>query len=113
MMKHSVFTFLAAAAISTSVVAAPAIFTPAAAQVGVSITVGTPPPAPIYEVVPAPRAGYAWAPGYWRWENERHIWAPGRWIEARHGHHWVADRWVRVEGPHGGWRHEMGHWNHG
>ena len=75
----------------------------------VSISIGTPPPAPIYEAVPAPRVGYVWAPGFWRWEHERHVWAPGHWIAGRRGHRWVADRWV--EGPHGGWRHEPGHWD--
>jgi len=53
------------------------------------------------------------APGFWRWEHERHVWAPGHWIAERPGHHWVADRWAHVEGPHGGWRHEPGHWDHG
>jgi hypothetical protein len=71
---------------------------PADAQVGVDISIGTPPLAPIYEVVPAPRVGY--------------VWAPGRWIAARNGQHWVADHWVHVDGPHGGWRHDQDHWNH-
>ncbi len=56
---------------------------PAAAEVSISINLGVAPPAPRYEVVPAPRAGYAWAPGYWHWENERHVWSQGRWIAAR------------------------------
>lgn len=103
MMKRTVITLVAAAAIF-----APAAVTPAAAQ-GVSINIGTPPPAPIYEVVPAPRVGYVWAPGYWHWEHERHVWVPGHWIEGRPGHRWVADHWV--EGPNGGWRHDQGHWD--
>lgn len=113
MMKRTVLTLLAAVAVAAPMATAPALFTPAAAQVGVNITIGVPPPAPRYEVVPPPRAGYVWAPGYWRWEHEQHVWAPGRWMEARHGEHWVADRWAHVEGPHGGWRHEPGHWEHG
>ena len=64
--------------------------TPAAAQVGVNISIGTPPPAPIFEAVPAPRVGYVWAPGFWRREHERHVWAPGHWIAARPGHRWVS-----------------------
>ena len=106
MMKRTAITLLAVAAIF-----APAAITPAAAQVGVNISIGTPPPAPIYEAVPAPRIGYVWAPGFWRWEHERHVWAPGHWIEGRPGHRWVADHWV--EGPHGGWHHETGHWDRG
>ncbi len=101
MIKRTAIALLAVAAIL-----APAAMTPAAAQVGVNISIGTPPPAPIFEAVPAPRVGYVWAPGFWRWEHERHVWAPGHWIAARPGHRWVADHWAHVEGPHGGWRHE-------
>jgi hypothetical protein len=108
MIKRTAIALLAVAAIL-----APAAMTPAAAQVGVNISIGVPPPAPIYEAVPAPRVGYVWAPGFWRWEHERHVWAPGHWIAGRPGHHWVADHWAHVEGPHGGWRHEPGHWDHG
>ena len=64
MLKRTVFTALAAAAISTSALVAPAILTPAAAQANLNVIIGAPPPAPVYEVVPAPRAGYVWAPGY-------------------------------------------------
>ena len=108
MIKRTAIALLAVAAIL-----APAAMTPAAAQVGVNISIGTPPPAPIFEAVPAPRVGYVWAPGFWRWEHERHVWAPGHWIAARPGHRWVADHWAHVEGPHGGWRHEPGHWDRG
>jgi WXXGXW repeat (2 copies) len=103
MMKRTAISLLAVAAILV-----PVASTPAAAQV-FSLQIGTPPPAPVYEVVPAPRAGYAWAPGYWRWEHERHVWMPGRWMAARAHHHWVADHWV--EGPHGGWHYQQGHWD--
>ncbi len=71
---------------------------PAAAQL--NIIIGVAPPAPRYEVVPAPRVGFAWAPGYWSWEGQRHVWATGRWIEARPGSHWVADRWEPRDGRH-------------
>jgi len=71
---------------------------PAAAQI--SINIGFAPPSPRYEVIPAPRVGFAWAPGYWHWENQRHIWRNGRWIEARPGSHWVADRWETRDGRH-------------
>ena len=80
---------------------------PAVAQINISINLGVAPPAPRYEVVPTPRSGYAWAPGYWRWEGERHVWAQGRWIEARPGSYWVADRWEARDGRH---YYESGHW---
>src|SRR3979490_665125 len=106
MMKRTAITLLAVAAIF-----APAAITPAAAQVGVSISIGTPPPAPIFESVRPRRAGPAWAPGFWRWEHERHVWAPGHWIAERPGHHWVADHWAHVEGPPSGLCPDPGFWD--
>lgn len=39
-----------------------------------------PPPAPHYERMPAPRHGWAWHPGYWRWMHGAYVWAPGVWV---------------------------------
>lgn len=80
---------------------------PAAAELNVSINLGVATPAPRYEVIPAPRSGYSWAPGYWQWEGERHVWAQGHWIEARSGSYWVADRWDARDGRH---YYAPGHW---
>jgi hypothetical protein len=71
---------------------------PAAAQISINIEFA--PPAPRYEVVPAPRSGYTWAPGYWQWQDQRHVWATGRWVEERPGSYWVADRWEPRDGRH-------------
>ena len=65
-----------------------------------------PPPARVV-VVPAPRAGYIWAPGYWRWNGRRHVWVDGRWMRARHGWHWVPAHW---EERRGRFHFEEGHW---
>jgi hypothetical protein len=73
----------------------------------VSIDIDVAPPAPRVEVVPAPRVGYVWAPGYWEWRDGAHVWIPGRWMGERHGYHWVADRWDQVGGH---WHHFPGHW---
>jgi hypothetical protein len=81
---------------------------PAVAQININI--GIAPPAPQYEVVPAPRSGYVWAPGYWRWEGQRHVWANGRWIEARPGSYWVADQWTSKDERH---YYKAGHWKKG
>jgi hypothetical protein len=66
-----------------------------------------PPPARV-EVVPAPRVGYVWAPGYWNWNGHRHVWVGGRWVGERHGYHWEAHHWEEREGHwhfrEGGWR---------
>ena len=112
MMKRSLLVTFAAAAISTAALVAPALVTPAAAEVGVNVSIGAPPPAPLYEVVPAPRAGYVWAPGYWRWDGGRHVWAPGRFVAERPGYRYVPDRWERyVENGHERWRYQASRWD--
>jgi hypothetical protein len=84
MMK--IYTFLAAAAIATPAMIAPALFTPAAAQASVNLNIGIPMAAP-FEVVPAPRPGYLWQAGYWRGEGEHRYWERGRWQEHRFEEH--------------------------
>src|SRR4029450_11502978 len=63
MLKRMAITSLAAAAFFSTATVVTAPFSPANAQV--NITFGSPPPPPRYEVVPAPRAGYVWAPGHY------------------------------------------------
>ncbi|HTS21361.1 MAG TPA: hypothetical protein VMN79_06060 [Casimicrobiaceae bacterium] len=77
-----------------------------AAHVDLDVTVAPPPDR--VEQVPPPRAGYVWAPGYWRWDHGHHVWTKGRYIHDRPGHHWNHDQWVR-NGDH--WRFEAGHWD--
>ncbi|MBV8466176.1 MAG: YXWGXW repeat-containing protein [Burkholderiales bacterium] len=74
---------------------------------GVDVYYSTVPPPPIVEAVPAPRMGYVWAPGYWRWNGERHVWMPGVWVQERPGYAWIAPRWVRGDR---GWYMEEGRW---
>ena len=40
---------------------------PASAQVEAGFFVNAVPPVPLVEVVPVPRVGFVWAPGYWDW----------------------------------------------
>lgn len=109
--------------------AAVSVTPPASAQTSFSITVGTPPPPLRYEVVPAPRPGYVWSRGYWRWNGYRYVWVGGSWYRARPGYvyygpRWVhqGDRWVYRDrywgrdphwhhdnGWHRGWDHDRGH----
>ena len=56
------------------------------------------PPAPREEVIPAPRHGFVWAPGYWEWRNGRHHWVAGHWVRERHGMYWHPGHWVEREG---------------
>ena len=80
---------------------------PLTSSARVYLDVNVAPPPPPEEVVPAPRVGYVWAPGYYDYDGHRHHWRHGHWIHEHHGHHWVADRWDEHEGR---WHHERGHW---
>jgi len=93
--------------IIASVLAIGAI-TATGAQARVYFDVDVAPPPPRVEVVPAPRAGYVWAPGYWAYDGRRHVWHDGYWVHERHGHHWVPDRWDE-RGGH--WHYSRGHWD--
>ena len=86
-------------------IAAAALLTPVIASAQIDITVA--PPVPRVEVVPGPRAGFVWAPGYWGWRHGAHVWIGGHWIAERPGWHWVPDRWEQ-RGDH--WHYWRGHW---
>jgi len=45
--------------------------------------VGTPVNASVVEFVPAPRAGYIWAPGHWesRGHRDHQVWVAGRYVK--------------------------------
>ena len=60
---------------------------------GSTVVVQAPPPAPIYEAVPASREGYIWAPGHYVWDNGRYTWRGGQWMAARPGYAWQAAHW--------------------
>ena len=77
---------------------------PASAEIYVNIA----PPAPRYEVVPAPRVGYVWVPGYWDWRGHRHVWTRGHWERERHGFYYHPNRWVERDGR---WALEKGRWD--
>jgi WXXGXW repeat (2 copies) len=74
------------------------------------IEVTVAPPAARVEVAPAPREGYVWEHGYWRWDNDarKYNWQEGRFIPNREGHHYVQHEW-RSDG--GKWRFRAGHWD--
>ena len=66
------------------------------------------PPAPIYESVPGPRAGYVWSPGYYQWRGDRYVWLSGQWLPARQGYAWQAPHWQRRDD--GSWFLVSGAW---
>jgi hypothetical protein len=92
MLKRIAITSLAAAALFSTAAMASAWLTPAAAQI--NVTIGTPPP-PVYEAVPASRAGYVWAPGHYVLVNDRYVWTRGQWIAERPGYRYVPASWER------------------
>jgi hypothetical protein len=78
---------------------------PANARVDVDVRIA--PPIPRIEIVPPPRLGYVWAPGFWHWEGRHHVWISGHWNQARPGHRWISERWSSHDR---GYRFEPGHW---
>jgi hypothetical protein len=65
------------------------------------------PPAPRVFVAPAPRPGWIWSPGYWRWTGATYIWTDGVWLAARPGFIYAPARWERFPG---GWHFAPGGW---
>ncbi|MEO8081634.1 MAG: hypothetical protein ABI641_13965 [Caldimonas sp.] len=87
--------------------AASATFSAPASSAPVSFDIRVGPPAPRYEVVPAPRRGYIWTPGYWDWRRNRHHWVAGTWARDRPGYLYTQPTWVE-NGGH--WRLQRGAW---
>jgi len=83
-----------------------AALAPQTSQAG-EVIIGVGPPAARVEVVPGPRHGYVWSPGYWRWDGRRHVWVGGYWVRERVGWHWVPAHWVAY-GPR--WHYVAGYW---
>ena len=67
---------------------------PAFARTHVEFFVNVPPPAPVVEVVPAPRMGWVWLPGFWEWRHGRHVWVRGHYVRHRPGYVYEQARWV-------------------
>src|SRR5258706_316450 len=55
-------------------------------------------PIPRVEVVPAPRSGFVWAPGYYAHRNGQYVWMKGHYERERHGQYWHPGHWVEREG---------------
>ncbi|MEP6613214.1 MAG: YXWGXW repeat-containing protein, partial [Mucilaginibacter sp.] len=66
------------------------------AQVSISLTVRTAPPAlPVYEQPECPSDGYIWQPGYWAYDDaDGYYWVPGAWIAPPNpGLYWTPAYW--------------------
>lgn len=67
---------------------------PSLARATVDFNVSIAPPPPRVEVIPAPRAGALWVPGYWDWRHHRYHWVTGRYVRVRHGFHYEPAGWL-------------------
>jgi WXXGXW repeat (2 copies) len=105
-MKLTKSLFAAVCLTSLSGLSAPMVAN--AADVGIYLDVA--PPAPRHEVVPAPRRGYVWVPGYWNARGHKHVWAAGHWERERVGYHYVQPTWVQHENR---WELQRGRWDRG
>lgn len=60
----------------------------------VRTVVVAPPPPPVI-ATPPHRAGWVWAPPYWRWTGVDYVWESGLWLRARPGRVYVPAHWTR------------------
>src|SRR5688572_15014145 len=97
---------IVSALVAAGMAAAAAMPLPTLAQASVELNFGPPPPR--YEVVPAPRHGYVWAPGYWHWDGRRHVWRSGHYVAERPGYVYHAPRWVERNGR---WYYAESRWD--
>ena len=81
---------------------------PSMAQGNLEVYIGTAPPAPVYERIPAVRRGYVWAPGYWEWRGHRHFWVPGNYVVERPGYVYAPPAWHQRGGR---WYMSQGNWS--
>ena len=100
-------TLTLAALILAGVAAAPL---PSLAASNVSLYIGSAPPAPVYERIPAPRHGYVWAPGYWNWNGHRYVWQKGHFEKVRKGYSYHRPEWRQGSN---GWTLDRGGWQRG
>jgi hypothetical protein len=104
-----------------------AIALPSSAQTQISVYIGTPPPAIVYEEPgPPPAADFVWIEGYWAPVGHHYKWVRGRWERPpfegacwahphydhyREGWQWHEGYWSREDHDNGHWR-EHGHGRH-
>jgi hypothetical protein len=80
----------------------------AAPSMAADIVTNVAPPEARAESPPPPRAGFAWAPGHWEWNDRFYVWASGTWIPEHRGT-WIPDQWEQTGTQ---WHYLRGHWQH-
>jgi hypothetical protein len=101
--------FLPATAAAFALAAA-AAFIPVQQASAEVVVITTAPPAPRHEVLPPPRRGYEWAPGFWNWNGHRHVWVAGHWERAHPGQFYAPSAWRQ---DRDGWHFDRGGWRTG
>lgn len=96
--------------VTLAVAASAAAFLPQASFAGASVgvVINVPPPPLRHELLPPPRRGYVWVPGYWDWRGRRHVWVAGAWLRERRGYHYRPHTWIE---RNGGWYMDRGRWD--
>lgn len=97
---------LVSALLAAGVLGAVAMPLPGAAAIDIYVNVA--PPVDRVEIVPAPRRGQVWAPGYWNYRGNKHHWVKGSWVRERQGYAYEPNRWVERDGR---WNLERSRWN--
>ncbi len=110
-MKFAYTKRLAACAVVLTLGMAVQAGTARAAELGIIIAPGAPPPARV-ETVPPPPPGppgrVIWVNGRWNWDGHAWAWIPGHYVEPPRRHaRWVEGHWRRQPG---GWIWVEGHW---
>lgn len=108
MKAVSIPSLLLAATVAAGGLAGMALPTAANAQAYINVQIGTPPPPPRYEVVPAARPGYVWATGHYEWVRNDYRWRRGHWVQARPGYDYVPAAW-RAQGNR--WVYQAPRWD--
>jgi len=80
---------------------------PAPAYAGYAEVVAPQPPPQMFVENVAPRPGFIWASGYWRWDGHRYVAARGHWERMRPGYRYVHPHW---EQRRDGWHWRAGIW---
>ena len=81
---------------------------PLAPVASADVVVKVAPPAPRAERTPAPRKGYVWSPGHYKWNGKRHVWVAGSWHKERRGYAYSPPRWEERDGR---WHYHASRWD--
>jgi WXXGXW repeat (2 copies) len=84
------------------------------AQVGFSLSFGTPPPPPrVYHVAPRPGPEFMWVEGYWYPNGKKYAWHDGYWTRPPYaGAYWVDPYWQGGRYYEGYWGTPRGDYRH-